>query len=493
MKITPPEKTEITWQTPLPLIENNITQNLYPIDALPNIIKEPILSYQSYGQQPISLIACGALANISLACQTLANVARDHLLISPVSLYFLVVANSGERKSAADKAFGLAIRQWQTTNREHIMPDVVANSIIHQSWSAERDSLVRQIRKAKSNGESSLYLESQLKELIIDEPSVPLLPDLFFEDTTQEALTNALAHGWPSSSLWSDEGSIVLAGHGMHGNTTKFIATLNRMWDGNPFIIHRKTSKSFTVSNRRLTVSLMLQSLLLEQMLAKSGGVIRQSGFLARSLIAKPVSSMGNRYYQTPPESLAGLANFHARITDCLNQSLSLDINGCHDLPTLVFSKTAKTKWISHFNKIEGGISKASHWLSIQDFASKAAENIARLAALLHLFQGKTGEISSETTEQAISIIDWHLHETKRIFEPTTPYNNHNQDATKLLKWLKNKELSETTPRHIQQFGPIRDKVKRDKAIGILIDNYYIAESTVNNKITMVLNPAAFN
>lgn len=60
MKITPPEKTEIAWQAPLPLIENDHAQNLYPIDALPNIIKEPILSYQGYGQQPISLIACGA-------------------------------------------------------------------------------------------------------------------------------------------------------------------------------------------------------------------------------------------------------------------------------------------------------------------------------------------------------------------------------------------------------------------------------------------------
>ncbi|MDQ5920138.1 MAG: hypothetical protein QG673_194 [Pseudomonadota bacterium] len=101
------------WQLPLPLITNTDSpQQVYPIDSLPNIIKEAITTYQQYGQQPTPLIACSALANISLACQSLANVARDHLLVSPISLYFLVVAQSGERKSGVDKTFGAGIRNW---------------------------------------------------------------------------------------------------------------------------------------------------------------------------------------------------------------------------------------------------------------------------------------------------------------------------------------------------------------------------------------------
>jgi len=82
----------------------------YPINALPAIIRNAVLSYQEYGQQPLPLIACSALANVSLACQSAANVMRDNLLNSPISLYFLVIAASGERKSAADSAFGKAIR-----------------------------------------------------------------------------------------------------------------------------------------------------------------------------------------------------------------------------------------------------------------------------------------------------------------------------------------------------------------------------------------------
>lgn len=75
----------INWQKPTPLHQNSDNQTPYPVDSLPSIIKHAVLSYQQYGQQPTPLIACSALANVSLACQSLANVARDHLLVSPLA------------------------------------------------------------------------------------------------------------------------------------------------------------------------------------------------------------------------------------------------------------------------------------------------------------------------------------------------------------------------------------------------------------------------
>ena len=95
---------EIAWPTPIPLInEAESEDHPYPIEALPSIVRNAVITYQQYGQQPLPLIACSALANVSLACQTLANVARDSLLISPVSLYFITVASSGEREMMKGK------------------------------------------------------------------------------------------------------------------------------------------------------------------------------------------------------------------------------------------------------------------------------------------------------------------------------------------------------------------------------------------------------
>lgn len=481
------------WQLPIPLITNTDSlQQAYPIDSLPGIIKEAIITYQQYGQQPIPLITCSALANISLACQSLANVARDHLLISPISLYFLVIAQSGERKSGVDKTFSAGIRKWQKSTIETLMPEALSSNIIYQAWCAERDGLVKQIRKASTMGEDILQLQEQLKELMSNEPPIQLLPELFFEDITQEAFIANLATGWPSSSLWSDEASIVLSGHGMQNGSTRFISTLNRLWDGNPIITHRKTSKNFVVSNRRLTVSLMLQPLLLLHLLKRHDGMSRQSGFLARSLITHPVSSMGGRLYKEPPINLDAMDHFHIRISECLDRSLYLDNKGCHELPNIEFSPAAKAKWVIFFNEVEKGLNNSNKWQNITDFASKALENVARLSALLHLFTGKdTYEIASESVEQAITIIHWHLIETKRILEPANEFNV-TQDAVKLINWIKNRNLKDTSPRYLQQYSPIREKSKRDKAISLLIDHHFIKESTFNNKTTLLINPMSY-
>lgn len=479
---------EIPSKIPLPLVEPRDDAPAYPIESLPKIIKESIVDYQQYGQQPTALIANCALANISLACQTLANVARDHLLMSPVSLYFITLGESGDRKTASDKVFGQGIRQWQFDMHERLIPKVNASTIAYHAWVSGRDGLLRKIKKAASNGEPTAELQTQLYKVFANEPRVSLLPELFFEDTTQEAFTSHLADGWPSSSLWSDEGGIVLSSHGMHSNTNKFISTLNRLWDGNHFTTTRKTTKSFVVAHRRITVSLMLQPLLLKQLLAKHEGLSRQSGFLSRTLITYPKSSMGERYYKSPPESLPSLNNFHQRIRECLDLTLGLDSKGCHKLPTLRFSTQGKAAWIDFFNDVEKGISKTGEWKPIQDFASKSAENVARLSALYYLFQGKEGDIDAETTQQAIAVIAWHLQETKRTLEDSTT-ECPIRDAQKLLNWFKNKNLPEVTPRYFQQHSAIRDKARLNRAIETLIEHHYLIENVYSNKTTLLLNP----
>lgn len=273
----------------------------------------------------------------------------------------------------------------------------------------------------------------------------------------------------------------------MQANSTKFITTLSRLWDGNPFIVHRKSSQSFVVNHRRFSMSMMVQPLLLEQLIKKKEGLSRHSGFLARALITKPVSQMGNRYYRQPPKHLEGLNGFHERLTECLNQTLTLDQKGCHNIPTLHFSEKAKAHWVTFFDRIEAGMNKRGHWLSIQDFASKSAENVARLSALFHLFLGKTGDIDIESVEQAIEVVFWHLLETKRLFESEAPEKPTN--AQKLLNWIKTKKLTKTTSREIQQQGRFRQREERDKAIEILIENHYLAEAKEDGKSILLINP----
>ncbi len=173
------------WSQPVPLTHVLNTQTPYPFDALPGILQQVVHAYQSYGQQPLPLVACGALANLSLACQSLANVARDHYLISPVSLYFLVIASSGERKSAADNVFSKAIRQWEEAIRKKREPERLSALTQHKAWQMERDGLLTQIKRTIYSGEDSDYYKDLLDELVHQEPDIPIQPTLYFEDATQ--------------------------------------------------------------------------------------------------------------------------------------------------------------------------------------------------------------------------------------------------------------------------------------------------------------------
>jgi len=483
--------TTTSWAAIKPL-EYKSEDNPYPIDAMPSSLKNAITQYQVYGQQPLPLVACSALANVSLACQGLANVARDKYLISPVSLYFLTIASSGERKSAVDSAFSCATQSWLESVNQELAPKVQSALSHHNAWKIEREAILSQLKRAAVSGCDTFEYKKSLELIDKQEPEIPCLPTLYFEDTTQEALATHLALGWPSGSLWSDEAGIFLGSHSMQSNPTRFVALLNRLWDGKSTTAHRKTSQSFVIKDRRLTVNLMMQPILLDKMKPQEAGINRQSGFMARCLIAYPQSNMGSRFYNEPPENIEFLNDYNQHIFNCLEQSKELTRRGCINLPSLTLSKKAKEKWVGYFNNIESGLAKNSEWFAIKDFAAKSAENVTRLAALFHLFEGKQGDISIENLEQSIEIVHWHLTETRSLLS-TDEERQSIINAKKLVKWLGKRSSLLAESREIQRVSPVRNKNELNCAIGLLIDSNMIREKVFKNKTVFEINPEIYD
>ena len=68
--------------------------------------------------------------------------------------------------------------------------------------------------------------------------------------------------------------------------------------------------------------------------------------------------------------------------------------------------------------------------------ASKAADNIARIAALFHILEhGPDGEVSAENVRRAAAILDYHLNEARRFFLGIAAPQEE-RDAAKLQEWL---------------------------------------------------------
>lgn len=154
-----------------------------------------------------------------------------------------------------------------------------------------------------------------------------------------------------------------------------------------------------------------------------------------------------------------------------------------------MMSSAAKTKWVEFFNMVESGLSNPSQWLAITDFASKSAENAARLAALFHLFEGRDGDVGAEHVEQAIEIITWHLHKTKRLLTNETDTADVSS-ALKLIDWLITNKSPTTTFRQVQKFGPFRKKDELDKIITVLVEHNYIQNRKEKRKNIIEINPS---
>lgn len=133
------------WPIPGP-VAGAINLPDYPVEALPSIAEDALAEYWVYAKQPLALLGTSCLGVLSLAAQAQADVARDSVLRSPASLYTLIFGDSGERKSAADKAFGKPLRDWETEEGETRESEIRANRGRRASWRAQLEGVRAKIK-----------------------------------------------------------------------------------------------------------------------------------------------------------------------------------------------------------------------------------------------------------------------------------------------------------------------------------------------------------
>ena len=483
------------WREPEPLCEP-IEGLAYPEGFLPPILREAVREAQSFVQAPMALVSASALSVLSVAAQGLVNVRRDAQLVGPVSLYLLAVADSGERKSTCDAIFGKGLRAWESARREALAEDLRRHDTAASVHEARRAALLEAIKHKRRRSRETDAEEQALEELVRGAPAAPSVPRLLYADATPEALAHGLATGWPSGGVLSAEGGAVFGAHAMGAETIlRNLALLNVLWDGGEIAIDRRTKPSFLLRARRLSVGLMVQPETLWAFLARAGTLPRGSGFLARFLIAWPQSTQGTRAYRPPPASMTHVARFDARIRDLLDQPLETDAQGGLTPHVIELSPEARREWIAFHDGIEASIAPEGRFQDIRDVASKAAENVARLAALFHVLEnGIRGEIGARDVQAALSLVDWHLSESTRLLA-SLGVSAQMAAAIRLDEWLRAEALalhSDRVPtRHILQFGPncIRLDESFRNALVILIERGRARLEQIGRRRYVAVNP----
>lgn len=470
-----------TYSDPLPLLPNVEVAAPYPLQALGELLGGAAAAIIDAVQVPDALAGQAVLAAAAMAAQPHANVQRAGQLI-PLSLFALTVAESGDRKSAADRLALCAHYQHQ-----HALLD--AYKAEYKEYCNYRDAHQKAraaiLDKAKGDPET---VAAELGKLL--EPVEPPSPFILAEEPTLEGLQKSLLRGYASQGLFSDEGGQFFGGYASKPeNLLKSVAGLSKLWDGSPITRTRAAEgESASRSGCRLSTHLMIQPIVAQNVLGNP--VLQGQGFLARFLIAWPQSLAGSRFYRDiDPTQDVRLGRYWQRMAHLLALEPPQNEQGELAPPALLMGPQSLAAWIAQHDAIEAQLGKWGDLFEIKPAAAKGGENLLRIAGVLAVVEN-ADSITLPIIERAGMLVRWYLDEALRLTNPTKA-EPHQFKAQSLLDWLLNKGWHTFDSRKLQREGPSiarKSAKQRDQLLAVLVEHYQILTSDGKH---FTINPAA--
>lgn len=464
---------------PTPLVSEIAAAEPFPTEAL-GPLKHAAMAIQDMVQCPAAMAAQSVLAVASLATQGLRDISLPHGAIVPLSLYFVTVAESGERKTTADALAIKPIRDFENNQVAPYRRDLLIYNQRFLVWDEMRKAIVKRASKPSDKQKANDELEE-----LGPAPIPPILPWRITEDATMEGLIKQFSGSHPSQGLFSNEGGIFVGGHSMNNdNRLKTAGSLSKLWDGSPIDRVRGGDGSCRYQGRRISVHLMGQPVAMMPMLADP--IMAGQGILARCLIAWPTSTIGTRLkIGHSAESERALEAFHDRISNLLQEPVPLATGEQNELapPSLSLTPEARMALSSFASEVERAMGVGGKYERIRAFGSKAVEHAIRLAGVMAVFQApNTMVVEANVVHDAIRLIKWYIGENLRLANAAS-ISAEMAEAERLRQWLVGdargnaKAWSEQliSARDALQKGPVRGDVRRvRKLFAILQENGWL-------------------
>lgn len=453
---------------PQPLLREIAPGAPYPAHAL-GPLRAAAQAVQEWTQAPVAIPAQSALAVAALALQGHANV--ETLGGSrPLTLFCLTIAASGERKSSCDAPLMQEIQAFEREQAQVHADARKAWSLDHAIWKARHEKVLGQVKSGKA--------DKRELEAIGPEPVPPPLPDRLVSEPTYEGLTKLFAHGQPSLGLFSDEGGQFLGGFAMsQDNRQKTLAALNSLWMGDPIKRTRQGDGAFTLYGRRLSLHLMVQPVVAHELLADP--LASDTGFLPRCLICEPASTIGTRLQDASIWNPAPINAFGERLGDVLRTGTAMDPDTRELKPRLLsLSGEAKAQLVQFSDAVEKAQAPGGDFELIRGYASKAAEQAARIAGVLTLWADLGAQaISGAVMANGIELARFYLLEAARLAGVAT-VSVAVAKAEALRQWLLSDSWGKSwvTVRDILRNGPsrLRESPEAGKAVQMLVEHGWL-------------------
>ncbi|HXE63190.1 MAG TPA: YfjI family protein [Bryobacteraceae bacterium] len=472
------------WDEPLSLTEGSLPD--FPIQALPDIVRDHVEEAASSVQTPVDMQAM-----MSLACLSAVNSRRAKVQVGGASrlheetlnLYIAVAADPGTRKSTALKTVMFPLRALEREIAQELGAEYKSK---RDRWDAEnkrREHMMASASKAADPGESLRYYQAAdtiLEDIGMNRP--PSCPRLIVQDISTEKLSSLLAEQEDNClALISAEGgifSIIKGQYSSKGGSAPSMDIYLKAWSGESHAVDRVGSGETDLPFPLLTMGLMVQPGILRSLLETK--TMSDNGFIDRFLYCIPKSLVGTRMYRDTGVHLTANYGYDKLIRSLFDLPKSVTPGNPERRFTITFSPEAVAVFAYFNNDVEGRLRPDQDLAGMPSWVSKLAGNVARIAGNLHMVTcldtGRPWDtpISALTMANACIIGDYLIPHAKEAFGEMRSDDNASL-AKRLLGWAQRRKQPHFTMRDCWNGNrSIGSKEAVDAALLKLIDHGYL-------------------
>jgi hypothetical protein len=405
----------------------------YPSFAVPPLLYQAGNNVGEKLKCADEITAQGMQAVVSAALQSRIEVDVPVYGISPTNLWMITVAGSAEGKDSVSKLLGAGLARFANEIMDRDRTESILSAAEFDTWRAVRDGLQNRLRRQVGRGEDFEEIKRLLTEHHLKKRVAPMSHCLTLDNFNSKDLVTNLAKHSKYIFVDSTEGSSIF-----NLKAIKNLHSVVKTYAGESMIFNFGTSnpKTYSVHGGLTTMSVMIQPKLLSDLLEDKIDLLIQSGFLPRFLPAYPLPQRGRRFIDDQELNSDGLDAFNRRVYDVLSEAPYFKSRSEKKI-TMVLSPQARLLWINVRNAIEASMAPGGGLFSVPEFASRLANNAARMAANWQYFQYGNAEISADTLSAALEVCKWHALEFVRMFSDEARMLEPEQDAILLETFLR--------------------------------------------------------
>ena len=478
--------SEIKFSDFHPLDQSRTELPVFPIGAIPEPIRQYVLSVAEAVQAPVDMVAIAVLSMFATATQGKFEIEVKSGWIEPVNLYCLVVADPSERKSPVLKEVEAPVFKWQAQENERRRPEIIESAAKVKLLRQQLDSLQKAAASPTRKNEISIEdVVNKAKELDAVREVREL--QLVFDDVTPEALARAMQANDERAAIISAEGGLFGTLAGRYSDVPNIDLFL-KSYSGEFYNTTRITREGESMEHPLLTIGILGQPQIISEIMQNT--TLKGRGLFARFLYSLPVSRTGERVFDTVAVDSSARATYEERLFELFKAA---DMGSAR---TLYLSEAGKIQIRAWFNEVERRL--VSDLAPIKEWAGKLVGNTMRIAALYHIMtwgmDSFNHELSPETIASAIQTARYFIEHARAAFD-LADYSETQEmaDAKYIISRViqhdkndkngENRELQFVTLRELIRLCQ-RLKTKEDllPGLAILEENGYVRTITEKTK-----------